>query len=680
MLFLPRTFLLGLATTFLCFAKLQAQEPWRKEALFFRLDTQQIRALQTKGFATEETSLELDQIQGFFRFPFFTADSLLRIYHKLFEMGMNRKEFLRRKQLTRTLQCLWEALCKENHGDGIPGFLIAGALGLLTSKLPKAVPLPLKTELMHQFDLIKKARGRTFPSLWGQPDERFPAIALEGFKPHSFYTKTEDLKRLFWSTRWLIGLPLRLDIPSEREALLQIRKAFLCLKKEDRKGLGFPPEIKGPPMDWDLRRLSKIPEKSWKRKWERRRRMFRRKGILLREKPFMRLLSLPRSSDQTFFDQALRKVLQRNNRSPHPILPRSTWLLPPLSASKLGHEDGSLHEQLLFCLRTLLAPPDSRAPQLFHQKAWAQEKEQNTVLSGWVLSQHKWILQTGFSKNFPKIFTRRASQAFSWVEPYPQFFSTFAKLSKRAGRIFNFSEREKNAFMQAQILRFLDRILERFNSKNPTNEQSFSLSKQEEARIAHWATLQRAIQQKGKSLQVAELEVLEDQPFSGTSSQQKKWIQNLQFRLTGALGTKERALLESLRAGTDKDLTIAFHRLSQVALRLRKKLESQLQAQKDPLGVQKPDSSSINEIIHDLETLFQFQGLNIEPWGLPTSLPFRLAFDSSTGTSVFCRMEKPQILYVLLPLNGKKHIFTGYFLPFREVQSQNPIRNIREHK
>ncbi len=646
---LPTQGLLSLAALSLCLLPLPARQTWKKEAARKGLSQQQLHLLQNQGFATGTLGGNPALFYRLTKHPIYTSDSLIRVYCHLLEQGMRRQAFVQHGRLSRCLEALWTNLKKKGHARGIPGFLVGGALSLLLGERPKGLPSELQAQLEPFLHMARTAKGKAFPPLWGPQDSRFMGLFFELFEPQGFYRETPGLGRLFRASRWLSSIPLRLDQASERRAALQLRKAYLSLPPSTRTGLRSPSELAGPPETWDLVFLSQLPKAKWPRAWKRHKRILRKRAIVLRGGAYIHILSPSKPPDTQYLERLGRKRRQ---------LPRAAWLLPPLAAGKLGREDGSLHEHFLSLLQILLRPPAPRAPKIFRTRPRVQKKQKQTVLASWVQARSSLVLQT--LPALPPL--GKVSIGGAWVEPYPQFFKSLARLSLRASQTFQLPDQEWDGYLREEFVRVLDRILANLANNQ---ENSPNLSYEQEELLSHWASVLTSVRQKKKPLQVAELEVLPPAPLPKDLKALKAWIQKLHGEFPRPLGPLGHNFFRSLRAGSDKHLSAAFHRLANLASRLNKLLEARLLlATKSPADPY--DLPSLKEINNDFEALSAFQDI---PWATgetASPISYRLAYDPRSSTSVIAHSERPRVLYILLPIGTETHLFSGVFLPFRE--------------
>ena len=647
---------------------LPGQRTWRAEARELGLNKEQTHALAIQGFCFGSSGWNLEAIYTGHKRILFTTDALLRVYRKLLAHGLRQRAFQQKKALGRCLHKLWTALLNKGTRAGLPEHLVAGALALLEDKLPAKVPPLLRKQLLPLLEQARKGTGRAFPPGWAPPDERFSRISFDHFRPPPLLAESPALRRLHGARRWLIEQPLRLDLPAERDAALRLREALLSLPKAEWKALRFDQELLGPPADWDLVHLCDIPLQSWKRKWKRRRRMLRRKGLRLPKEPYLRILSESRTPDGIFLRGNWARTLKKTRKSPSspPPRPSARDLLAPLAAEELGREDGSLHQQFLSCLGFLLAPPDSRAPKPFGDQAWTRKKEEQTILAGWVQSQLGIPGEELRKSPFAGPFDGYIPKVYVWVEPYPHFFSAFARLAKRASRLFPISQEEMDAYMQSQLLDLLDRVL------SETSSSPRPLPETQKEVLAQLARVLYAVEDKGEALQLAELETLRGDFLPPEPEKLRFWLKKLKKRFSGKLGKLERAFLLSLRAGSHKHLETAWTRLSQLALKLGTILETQLQKKTASSYLGNKTGSLEAEIASDLRTLMAYEASPLDLLNDPDSLSLTLLHDSSSGSDLYARVGPPKTLHVLLPVHGKLFLFTGYFLPYEELLSPTP--------
>ena len=145
--------------------------------------------------------------------------------------------------------------------------------------------------------------------------------------------------------------------------------------------------------------------------------------------PSFRVLSalLPPDTAQ-LFGPAVAQGLPMEGARPLCAALGSTWLRPPgwdaiLAGAHLG--GSSLYHQYLECLQTLLAPPESAAPEVFHTAPWAVKQHQTCAAGGWAQLRHAQQLHSKETR-FLLCLTDPPQPGF--VEPVPDFFAGLATL------------------------------------------------------------------------------------------------------------------------------------------------------------------------------------------------------------------------------------------------------------
>lgn len=429
---------------------------------------------------------------------FITSDSLLNAYHVLYEESIMKLESANSAKLRMILRMIWENLqSADNDIMGNPPLkkaakqramiIIGTSLKLLDEKDLKC---DKETEKLidEETTRIVKAEGILKPSWLGKSDPGFMALDYSRYKPRGFYTRNDSLKKYFRAVSWLQSIPFRMNNDEEFLSILMLGNSLdeSRLNSDEKmvveKFFNCYRQFVGQKDDLDIFALSKCSSCPKKANLdagyleEMRKSLFSEFQIsndkqmlndTLRfipedpERPAeisFRIISAYRLPDAVMF---FRTTDQKNFQREFPTgLELCTVLGSTFAGNLISYDDKeellkkideckplfrgeSLYLDYLDCLKALLDPPSSEAPDFMKGEAW-KIKSLQTVLASWSQMRHTWALQAKQTA----MYAGGAELPPGFVEPVPAFYSNMRSLAGKTGRLL----KEAGAFSSKEDL------------------------------------------------------------------------------------------------------------------------------------------------------------------------------------------------------------------------------------
>jgi hypothetical protein len=410
---------------------------------------------------------------------FITSDSLLNAYHVLFEESVRGLEKSRARVLPEILNILWTRLAAADIGPaGIPEqtsaartraqVVLGTALALLEDR---SVTFEGTIADLINAEARKVAEGKAVekPGWLGKPDDGFLALDYTRFKPRGFYASSPDLQRYFRAVSWLQAIPFRVRNDEEllsilligeaaRSGLFDIRGSLVRREIYETFFRGFSDWI-APQDDLGLAyfQYDRLPKELTEIRAKILNECASRAGLPGINNQIRLPLADPKAVAEVTFrvlpahwtpDGALfqRTTDTRAFQRPFPSGLEVAAALgsgaarSALSAASEGDrvlkvveecgvlfKGSTLYQDYLDCLRALLDKPEPDAPPFLSGRPW-EIKSCQTVLGGWALLRHTWVLQ---AKRDAVYGCMMPPLPPGFVEPEPEFFSRLARLVRR---------------------------------------------------------------------------------------------------------------------------------------------------------------------------------------------------------------------------------------------------------
>ena len=460
--------------------------------------------------------------------PFFiTSDSLLYAYHILYEESFIEMEKAKSRKMPDILKFIWVNLeTAEERIKGNPKIIreakrrdqiiIGTALKLLGDKSIKPEK-DIEFIINEEVRKITEAKAVMKPEWLGRPDPGFLAIDYSRYKPRGFYSNSEQMERYFRAVSWLQSIPFRINKDDELLSILMLGNCIAHHRFTDdekqNEFIGFfdsyavfagkpdNPSITDAAEDGQYVDMDKAPFLKIKEKLLRKVTYMKNPSKIIDQISIennmdvsYRILPSYGLPDSVLFQQLLKS--QHNPSSLHVgaalgseyahslILKREgKRIIEIIDKSKPEFSGDSLYCEYLDCLRSLVDEPDKDSPEFLKSESW-KVKSCNTILAGWALARHTFVLQV--KQNSTYICTSIMPPGF--VEPDAQFFSKMADLSKRTGEMFekagNFEKKRNRE--TSEDLRKLAVIFEKIHySGKGSRDIDYNGLLKDEKRILH---------------------------------------------------------------------------------------------------------------------------------------------------------------------------------------------------
>ncbi|MCE1245968.1 MAG: DUF3160 domain-containing protein [Firmicutes bacterium] len=424
------------------------------------------------------------------RIPMFiTADSILTGYNVLFEESFRKMEENNARKFPEFLEYLWDNLEVSTRGvkdrpelnkaakerDKI---IIGVALRLAGSNKP-IKDKHIESIVNREVKLCNDAQGIIEPG-WIKADEEFKGIDYSRFKSTGFYTQSPELSSYFKAVRWLQQIPFRPDDDVELAALVilceylkrdyrphskedevpeiaeYMEEAFICRNEISGSGdnrdmyyaSGMARDGDGTTFDFNyLRGHLEYSARNTKISYQRHKHDNKVEKPPLPRFTLITPLPLP---DSVMFEVLVKEMkitgympsgietgYALGSEAAGSIIKKqygfdSDKILEIIDKNKKHFEEKSLYVEYLQCLKELMDKPDKDMPDFMKTSMW-QLKSLQTALSGWSMMRHSMVLH----EKFYYALIGRSGLTPGFVEPYPEFYSRLADLSKKSAKLFS---------------------------------------------------------------------------------------------------------------------------------------------------------------------------------------------------------------------------------------------------
>lgn len=398
---------------------------------------------------------------------FITSDTIINAYNVINEEYMHQLENSQAKRLPVLLKKIYIRInsqkppirtdtITEKQANEKLRFVIGTALMLLDEKIPetdKKLLHKIKTESVK----IHKAEGIDKPELF-QTDKGFSGINYGIFKPTGFYTKTHSLTSYYQALKWLQTVPFRPGYNDEITALLILGGASSESGLRNEVGefiSGLNPfiPIRDNPDLSEIIKIAGNPEnrssdlKTFRESIIKNPNYIAKINDSLRtndqpEKQTInfRIFSAYRLPENEIFSQTtkdgrnptgLETAIFLGSTEAENLLNKydpqnAKSIMEIISQNKNTPSQENLYNNYLNSLAILFKSPDTQAPDFMKGRLW-QIKNLQTVLSGWSLMRHSLTLQVKMNT----IAYCRQSKPIGFIEPVPEFYAAFAKLTEK---------------------------------------------------------------------------------------------------------------------------------------------------------------------------------------------------------------------------------------------------------
>jgi hypothetical protein len=438
---------------------------------------------------------------------FITSDSLLCVYHVLFEETFRDLEILRIAKLRSYLEkCLCSARVEmaklpfpqaELAASWMQVQRVVGPALILLGAGPELLDPAVRGDVEESVSLIRKAEGSSIPRWLVPATPDFLGIDYTRMRPVSFYDQGPRLQDYYRAVRWLQSVPFRTDVDVEYGAITLLRLGRESTQSYPDIGyLSSLSSIVGEPDGPGLDEAPALRERdkfiAFEPSWEAQLSVLRgrktpsparvREGLHASVKPSAPVFHLINASAlpetvlfQSLIDEGKRitglqvaatigsgeavRLLSDDARSP--------LLFSEIEKRRESKQEGSnfyppsgLYEAYTWTLAALFTKPDPAAPAFMGEPAW-EAKSIQTALSSWVQMRHSFALQTKVSMS--TLGAHMMPPGF--IEPNPVFLRRFSELVQSTRRVFKdsgaFSRSELNVICDLQDQASLcDKVLE----------------------------------------------------------------------------------------------------------------------------------------------------------------------------------------------------------------------------
>lgn len=680
---------------------------WRTEAAKYKLNLQDQAQLERQKFAIG--SREYRQSFEPYEHPqgpvFITSDSLLNVYHVLFEETFRELEIRRAGQLKTYLEAMLTNARQVFSSLPYPTtqaepalrhaqLSLAPALRLLGTPL-EFFDAPLRKEIEMEVARIKEAKEPQLPE-WLQPSTPdLLAIDYTRLQPVGFYVGSSVLENYFRAVRWLQLIPFRIERDNELGAIALLGAKLPNSEAGERRSylhsynrfLGQPD---GRVLDHEI---NIIPQNkyvqsaiSFQAELEAARvrykpsqptvkdnmRLERTDGDSLRPKPFHLLAAyaLPESA-------VFQKLIDRGKQITglqFAALNGSQWAyaqLAPAQKDKVLDEainlpkeerrqrdDTNLYAAYRRLIASLFEKPDPDAPPFIASDAWSAKSSQ-TALASWAQMRHTFTLQAKISYLAAGVGDRPPG----FIEPNPAFLRAYVNLVQAT----------KTKLGEFKIFELSgDSVALALSDRAALCDQFVDLSKRLEKKVFHELTIYQKVMNF-----VGGLDVFENIPDSEKSNpilytlidandNEKELVQALpryaQFLRSIARQFKD-GNIKVQDEQESRSFKTRWNGLEQLANRLETLLQKQLRKQ----DWNEEEAAFIQNYGEHMAYLMGYFGNAHLPqddsprWVEIANYPDR-------GTLFAVATGRPREFYVLYPWHGMDVLCTGSVFPYFEYE------------
>ncbi len=443
---------------------------WREEARKLGLDSDEQSVLGRQKFVVGRR--EFRQSFEPYDYPkgpvFVTSDSLLNIYHVLFEDSFRELEIRRSGQLRAFLETTFTNARAAAAGLPFSSEELQPAWRQAQLAIGPAMRLlgtpsgffdePVRSDIEDEVGRIRDAKGTRLPG-WLEPmTVDFLAIDYGRLKPVGFYVGSRLLEDYFRAVRWLQLVPFRIERDNEFGAIALLGLNLPTAKSYPHESylknyasfLGRPD---GRYLDNATHMLpggfNPVFEKTFQAQLEKARKWFTPSRPLVddhlrsadggseRMEPFHLLagFALP----ETVLFQKLLGLQKEITGLQFAAINGSAWAYTKLSEKQKAEVldktitqdrqasedvmDESLYGSYRRVIASLFEKPDPDAPAFVASEAWAAKSTQ-TALASWVQIRHTFTLQAKISM----LTLGMHPLPPGFIEPNPAFFRSFVEL------------------------------------------------------------------------------------------------------------------------------------------------------------------------------------------------------------------------------------------------------------
>lgn len=677
---------------------------WHADAKIYDLSLGDQEVLQGQKLAIGRTEFRqsfepYDQPKG----PvFITSDSLLNVYHVLFEDSFRELEIRRAVQLkaylesmvtqARALVAKRKDLPGENAAAWSQAQLAIGPAMRLLGTPSDFFDEALRPEIEAQVGLIMKAEGATLPTWLAPATSGFLGIDYGRLRPVGFYSGSSLLENYFRAVRWLQIIPFRIERDHELGAV-----ALLCaempktksypetsylqdydgfLGRPDGRTLEQAPKLKSArqavPMPqaledarkWMKPASSKVKDGLWDNS---------RSGQSENIEPF-HLLSAYALPESVVF-QSLQNRGKSVTGLQFAALNGSQWAFSHLNADqsdaafselltrKVDEWEGRREENYLYTryrktIASLFTPADPDAPAFMNSEAWSAKSCQ-TALASWVQIRHTFTLQAKVSFSATCAFTRHPG----FIEPNPAFFRSFVRLVRTTReRLEGFSLFDGSAASVANELRVKADLCDKF----------VELSKTMPVRKLQESLVGMKVFEMIQTSELSDVLFVDDSGINAFRAAMDGYASGKLPEVLPAFGRFLRGLADRYEsknlplpdAQPWKSLKTRWQHLDDLATRLESLLQKQLR-QRD---WDKEEAAFIEEYGASMAYLMGYFG-NVHNPQDDSPRWVEMADYPNKGTLLAVATGRPRPIYVLYPWHGVEVLCVGTVSPYFEYES-----------
>lgn len=457
---------------------------------FANLTGKQRDMLAKNGFVVMPTESEqlfyIYEDNAYKKVPsFVTADSVLQLYHILYDYSLRNLEtdyfyrdlILLNDSMLKQLAAEYENAENEKVKESI--FQMLGYFGVsglaLGKELPADYPSGLKETVNKEYGLIEKAEGKTESPLFGY------TIDYSLFRVRGHYTRSMELGKFFRAMSWYGVIPMPFytqtgerDEESAMRAIVTV--IALCTAPEEQgtklweniystTGFYVGESADITPYEAaevikkvysDTPDINRIPDRLAAFYLEAEK--LRKPGIILKTKTDITQPQMRFMGQRYMPDSDILQNLSNPDDRPIPTgmdifavfgseraeellaeiyKPNAMWsgyrknfdlLKDKFRNQSIAEQTGNLYNGWLYCLKSLTAAAADGAPLFMKNDAWA-DKSLSTALGSWAEIRHDTILYGKQSATECGGDDDELPDIVSYVEPNPEFFNRLLWLS-----------------------------------------------------------------------------------------------------------------------------------------------------------------------------------------------------------------------------------------------------------
>ncbi len=633
---------------------------------------------------------------------FITSDSLLNVYHVLFEDSFRELEVRRAFRLKAYLESMvTQAKVVVAKRKGLPGenplawpqaqMAIGPAMRLLGTPVD-FFDEPLRANIEQQVAWIVAANGSRLPEWLAPATPEFSGIDYGRFRPVGFYSGSALLENYFRAVRWLQLIPFRIERDHELGAIALLCAEMPETKSDPERGylqtydrfLGCPDgrSIEQVPTLMHSRQPVLMPEALKQARQRLQPASSKVKDGLGVEAPpghpradepfhLLSAYALPESIEF----QSLQNRGKSITGLQFAALNGSPWAFARLNGDqsddafarivtqkvdprRSGFEEDYLYPRYRRTIASLFAPADPDAPAFMTSEVWSAKSCQ-TALASWVQMRHTFSLQAKVSHSTECGFTRPPG----FIEPNPAFFRAFVTLVRiTRGKLEEFSLFEGSAESVANELRetavLCDQYVElsktmtrRKLQKSPVGIKVINLIRNGEIRC--WIPA-------------------DDLGSPAFSAAVDGYAEGKLPEVLPAFGRFLRGIADRYEAGKlplpegrpRESLKTRWQHLEDLATRMEALLQKQLR-QRD---WDKEEAAFIEEYGAEMAYLMGYFG-NVHPAQDDSPRWVEIANYPDKGTLFAVATGRPRPIYVLYPWQGMEVLCTGAISPYFEYEA-----------